>query len=77
MTVLSQVQSHLMSVWINGQEHHIAAAQSVADLLASLDLPAERLAVELNRSIVRKRDWQTTLVDGGSRIEIVEFVGGG
>jgi thiamine biosynthesis protein ThiS len=77
MIVLSQVQAPLISIWINGQEHHVPAVQSVADLLASLDLPRERLAVELNRSIVRKREWPTTLIQAGSRIEIVEFVGGG
>jgi thiamine biosynthesis protein ThiS len=33
--------------------------------------------VELNKSIVRKRDWDATLVTGGSQVEVVEFVGGG
>ena len=78
MTVVSPaVHAPLISVWINGEQRQISAEQSVADVLASLELPAERLAVELNRSIVRKRDWQTTPVEAGSRLEIVEFVGGG
>jgi thiamine biosynthesis protein ThiS len=49
----------------------------VAALLACLELPSERVAVELNKSIVRKRDWEKTTVANGSQIEIVEFVGGG
>jgi thiamine biosynthesis protein ThiS len=78
MTVLSpSTHPSVISVWINGIEREISAGQSVADVLASLDLPVERLAVELNRSIVRKRDWETTHVPGGSHLEIVEFVGGG
>jgi thiamine biosynthesis protein ThiS len=78
MTVLSSsTHPSVIYIWINGVERQIAAEQSVADVLASLDLPVERLAVELNCSIVRKRDWQTTEVPSGSRLEIVEFVGGG
>jgi sulfur carrier protein len=78
MSVLSpSTHPSAVSIWINGVERQIPAEQSVADVLALLDLPIERLAVELDRSIVRKRDWQTTRVSSGSRLEIVEFVGGG
>lgn len=78
MALLSgSAQRSLISVWINGVERQIPPEQSIADMLAWLDLPAERLAVELNRMIVRKRDWQSTMVPVGSQMEIVEFVGGG
>lgn len=78
MSVLSfTTHPPVISIWINGAERQIPAEQSVADVLALLDLPLERLAVELDRSLVRKRDWQTTRVSSGSRLEIVEFVGGG
>ena len=78
MGVLScATQSPLVSIWINGQQRQVPAEHSIAELLTWLELPSERLAVELNKSIVRKRDWQTTAVTGGSVIEIVEFVGGG
>jgi thiamine biosynthesis protein ThiS len=78
MAVLSpSTQPAVISIWINGIERQIRAEQSVAEVLASLELPSERLAVELNQSIVRKRDWQTTRVPDGARLEIVEFVGGG
>jgi thiamine biosynthesis protein ThiS len=49
----------------------------VTALLAGLNIPAERVAIELNQSIVRKREWESTLVGDGARLEIVEFVGGG
>jgi thiamine biosynthesis protein ThiS len=64
-------------VYINGEAHHLPARQTVADLLATLKIPAERVAVELNKTIVRKREWQSTLVGDGAQVEIVEFVGGG
>ena len=64
-------------VYINGEPHHVPAQQSVAALLAALNVPAERVAIELNKTIVRKREWDTTIVGEGAQVEIVEFVGGG
>ena len=62
---------------INGETRETPAVESVAALLTWLDVRADRVAVELNKSIVRKRDWDKTSVPSGSEIEIVEFVGGG
>lgn len=67
----------LISVVINGERKEIPSEQSISALLATLAVAAERVAVELNRSIVRKRDWDQTTVPPDSQIEIVEFVGGG
>jgi sulfur carrier protein len=64
-------------VYINGQIHAMPRQQTVATVLEILSLPAERVAVELNKSIVRKREWASTPVADGAQIEIVEFVGGG
>jgi sulfur carrier protein len=64
-------------IHINGEPHHLLAAQTVAALLAILDVPTERVAIELNKTIVRKREWESTLVGEGAQVEIVEFVGGG
>ena len=36
-----------------------------------------RLAVELDRAIVKKTEWPATPVSAGARLEIVQFVGGG
>jgi thiamine biosynthesis protein ThiS len=64
-------------VYVNGEAHQLQARQTVAALLATLQIPAERVAIELNKSIVRKREWDSTLVSDGAQVEIVEFVGGG
>ncbi|MBV9500422.1 MAG: sulfur carrier protein ThiS [Acidobacteriaceae bacterium] len=66
-----------MRIIVNGEPREIPPQESVASLLRFLDLPLERVAVELNKVIVRKRDWDSTSVVDGSQIEVVEFVGGG
>ena len=66
-----------IEVYVNGEPRQVAHGQSVAALLDQLRVPAERVAIELNKTIVRKRDWTSTLVGAGAQVEIVEFVGGG
>jgi thiamine biosynthesis protein ThiS len=70
-------QRTLVEVTVNGERRQIPSEQTVAAMLSWLELPSDRVAVELNRRIVRKRDWEQTLVPSASQIEVVEFVGGG
>ena len=71
------VQSELITISVNGDPRTVPSNQSVSTLLEWLNVASERVAVELNKSIVRSRDWEKTTVPNGSHIEIVEFVGGG
>ena len=66
-----------MRVFINGESKEISGTPSLAELIDQLDLPAARIAIELNRDVVRRSDWSSTMLQDGDRIEIVHFVGGG
>ena len=66
-----------MIVTVNGDQKHMDEGTTVASLLDVLQLGPERLAVELNRRIVRRADWAGTQLAEGDRVEIVNFVGGG
>ena len=66
-----------MQVYVNGESKELSGPISLAELITQLDLPAARIAVELNRSVVRRGDWSTTMLQNDDRIEIVHFVGGG
>jgi len=50
---------------------------SVKGLLVHAGLDPARVAVELNRGIVRREQWEATEVQDGAALEIVTFVGGG
>ena len=71
------MDTEMIDVQVNGELRRVPSGRSVALLLDWLKLPSERIAVELNKSIVRKRDWAATPVERGACVEIVEFVGGG
>jgi sulfur carrier protein len=63
---------------VNGEERQFAADQlTLAALLEELGMKADRVAVELNRNIVRREQWVATALRDGDRLEIVHFVGGG
>ena len=50
---------------------------NVVKLLEFLGINGGRVAVELNRAIVRKADWNSARVEEGALVEVVWFVGGG
>jgi len=62
---------------INGEARDFNPPVTLAGLVAQLDMKADRVAVELNRSIVPREQWQATNLAEGDRLEIVHFVGGG
>jgi thiamine biosynthesis protein ThiS len=66
-----------LRVYVNGEARELSERISLAELITQLDLPAARIAVELNLAVVRRNDWGTTALQDGDRIEIVHFVGGG
>ena len=66
-----------MRVYVNGETKELSGTPSLSDLIVQLELPAARIAVELNREVVRRNDWSGTMLNENDRIEIVHFVGGG
>ena len=66
-----------MRVYLNGESKTIADTLTLAELVSELDLPVVRVAIELNRTVVRRSDWEKTNLAEDDRIEIVHFVGGG
>jgi len=66
-----------MKVFVNGEEKDLSDATSLSELITELDLPVARIAIELNREVVRRSDWGSTMLKDDDRIEIVHFVGGG
>ena len=67
----------LISVTVNGEARTVPAGMNVREFLTHLEIPTDRVAVELNREIVRKAEWETAVVAEGAALEIVHFVGGG
>ena len=66
-----------MRLTINGEPREFAVPLSLAELIEQLGMKPDRVAVELNREIVRRDRWADAQLNDGDRLEIVHFVGGG
>jgi thiamine biosynthesis protein ThiS len=62
---------------INGEVRTVPPVSNVRALLELLGIGENRVAVEVNRKIIRKGEWESTPISNLDRIEIVQFVGGG
>ncbi len=50
---------------------------TVAELVVDLQLDVKKIAVEKDLEIVNPDQFSAVVIDEGSRIEIVHFIGGG
>jgi sulfur carrier protein len=66
-----------MTLHINGQPREFRDGLTLSALVVQLGFKSDRLAIELNRRIVSRAQWDTTALKDGDRLEIVHFVGGG
>jgi len=64
-------------VVVNGEERTLRAGDTIADLLHALGLDPEQVAIEVDRHIVKRAEWASTVLAAGAKLEIVRFVGGG
>lgn len=67
----------MIEITVNGENKNVEENLNLQALLLKLDLPGKRIAIELNKNVVRKKDWSNTIVSGQDQIEIIHFVGGG
>ncbi len=62
---------------LNGETYKTDGPLTIGRLLCHLDIDRRRVAVEHNMNVVKKTNYDSTIVNGGDEIEGVNFVGGG
>jgi sulfur carrier protein len=66
-----------MQVLINGEKRELPDGLTLSAVVRRLSLPERRMAVEVNKQVIRKQDWESFKIATNDNIEIVHFVGGG
>jgi thiamine biosynthesis protein ThiS len=66
-----------VKIQVNGETREFSEGLTIDSLISSLGLEPTRVAIEVNRNVVRRHDWQATMLQDEDRVEIVHFVGGG
>ncbi len=80
LTCYSERVSESLQLIVNGRARVLEAIGEPAMLdavLHSLELRADRIAVELNGELAPRKNWGQTAVHAGDKLEVVHFVGGG
>ena len=66
-----------MIIYVNSKLQEISEDTSVTVLLETLSLIEKRVAIEVNKELVTRREWPQFKLKAGDRVEIVSFIGGG
>jgi sulfur carrier protein len=66
-----------MTITVNGERREVPDGMTVAALLVHLGLTVGRVAVERNRDVLPRTQWNETRVEANDSYEIVQLVGGG
>ncbi len=66
-----------MEIIVNGESRQAAEGYTAARLVEDLGLTGRRVAMEVNREIVPRSDYERHVFKDGDRIELVHAIGGG
>jgi len=69
--------NEIITISVNGQTQQVAAATTVAELLAAAGIDTAHVAVEYNGTILKRDEFASTAIAAAACLEIVHFVGGG
>jgi len=67
----------MIEITVNGQNVQIETAMTVEQLLDTVDVPPNYLAVEVNAEVVPREQYSSQIVGPGDDVEVVTLVGGG
>ena len=66
-----------MRIVLNGEPQDLPSPVSVRCFLQELGLDPHRVAVEINRRILKRAEFERVEMRDGDEVEVVTFVGGG
>ena len=67
----------MIEITVNGEAVQIESSMTVEQLLDTVDVPPNYLAVEVNAEVVPREEYTTHQVGPGDDVEVVTLVGGG
>ena len=66
-----------IKIILNGKTRSLQKTTSVYDLMRSLKISINKVAIELNKEIINKKKIKNLYLKNKDKIEIVHFIGGG
>ena len=66
-----------IKIRVNGKKYSIYQNMKISNLIEKLDIPLNKVAIELNKKIIDKKKLKTISLHIKDNLEIVHFIGGG
>ena len=66
-----------IKIKVNGRKVLLDNKESVGSLIKKLNIPLNKVAIELNKKILDKKKINKIMIKNNDNIEIVHFIGGG
>ena len=66
-----------IKIKVNGKTLSIEQNFTVVKLIKKLDIPLNKVAIELNKKIIDKKKLKKITLNNKDNLEIVHFIGGG
>jgi sulfur carrier protein len=67
----------MFTIVLNGEDRKIKHEVTLDQLLDLFSLPRQRVAVELNKQVVKRSEWERSVISDRDVIEVIHVVGGG
>ncbi|WP_322401804.1 sulfur carrier protein ThiS [Massilia luteola] len=67
----------MLEIELNGAAHALPGDSSLHDLVESLGLAGQKLALAVNRQVVPRERWRDTPLHARDRVDVVRAIGGG
>lgn len=66
-----------IQIELNGEAHSVDKGHTLQNLIDTLQMTGQALAVAVNRQVVSKQKWDGCVLQPHDRIDIVRAIGGG
>ena len=66
-----------MQILVNGLKQNVPPQTNVVQLLEQLDIVPDRIAIEVNLTVIDRAAYHERIFNEGDKVEIISFIGGG
>ena len=66
-----------MNIIVNGSERHCPTDSNLSELLTLLDMQDKKIALEINKEVISRGEYDSYILNEGDAVEIIQAIGGG
>ncbi|GAC1333558.1 sulfur carrier protein ThiS [Undibacterium sp. Jales W-56] len=67
----------MTEIVLNGENYQLDQEKNLAELIATLNLSGQAIAVAVNRQIVARAQWASHRLQAQDKVDVVRAIGGG